>query len=188
MTGPTTTEHSTLVEHSTLLSPRRLVTIVALVGAWCALWGSISVANVASGLAVAALVSHPWIGTAGIGSIRLVPLLRLIGIVVADLVASTATVAWEILTPTDHTQESIVAIQVPDGARSHMLLLVIAITVTPGTAVMDADAETGTLYLHLLHGERRDATLEHVARLAALVENALPQPSLPPTSRSEVRP
>jgi multisubunit Na+/H+ antiporter MnhE subunit len=40
-----------------LLTPRRLLTLALLVGAWCALWGAVSVANVASGLLVAVVVT-----------------------------------------------------------------------------------------------------------------------------------
>ncbi len=168
------------------LSPRRLLTIAALTGAWCALWGSISAANVLSGLLVSAIVIRPSIGPPGIGTVRPVALLRLIAVVFVDLVKSTFTVAWEVLTPTDHTEESIIEVPLPNEARSHLLLLVIAITLTPGTAVVDADPDTGTLYLHLLHDERRAETVANVARLADLVEAALPLSSATTPTISEV--
>ncbi len=156
------------------LSPRRIATLIVLIGAWCALWGSASPANLLSGFAVSMLVDRPSIGPAGLGSVRPVALLRLIGVVFVDLVVSTFTVAWEVLTPTDHTEESIIEVRLPSEARAHLLVLVIAITLTPGTAVVDADPDTGTLYLHLLHDEKRAETHRHVARLADLVVAALP--------------
>lgn len=155
-------------------SPRRLMTIVALTFAWCALWGVFSFANVASGLVVGTIVSSRLFATGVVGGVRPVPLLKFFGLVAWDLVVSTVGVAREILTPTDYTEEGIVAVDVPAGTRSHFLLLIIAITVTPGTAVVDGDPDSGRLYLHLLHVNRCEATIAHVRELAELACQALP--------------
>lgn len=155
---------------------RRVCTVVALTLAWCGLWRSISVANVLSGLAVSGVVVASGIGTPGLGGVRIVPLMRLLWTVFVDLITSTIDVAVEILTPTDRTQEAVIAVELPVESRSHLLLLVVAITLTPGTAVVDADAATGTLYLHLLHVDRMEATVSHVQELARLACDALPTP------------
>ena len=42
---------------------RRLLTIVGLVAAWCALWGSVSVANVLSGTILSILLLSASFGT-----------------------------------------------------------------------------------------------------------------------------
>ncbi|NNK92565.1 MAG: Na+/H+ antiporter subunit E [Acidimicrobiia bacterium] len=153
---------------------RRLFTIAILTFAWCALWGEPSVANVASGLIVSAAVSSATIGTPARGRVRLRPLARFAGLVLIDLVKSTVAVAREVLTPTDNTDEAIIRVTVPADSRLHLLLLIAAVTVTPGTAVVDADPDTGVLYLHLLHAERRDETEQHVRDLAELACAALP--------------
>ena len=158
----------------TLTRPRRLLTVATLTAVWCALWGEVSVANVAAGLVVAAAVVASGIGTAGEGRVRLVPLLRLLWLVAVDLVRSTVDVAAEILTITDHTDESIVAVEIPPAGRDHLLLLVVAITLTPGTAVVDADPDAGIVYLHLLHDRRRAETVAHVQRLTEAACRALP--------------
>ena len=121
-------------------------------------------------------------GTSGQGGIRLLPLARFVGLVAVDLVLATAAVAREILTPTDRTAEAIIAVDLPTDARAHQLLLIVAVTVTPGTAVVDADPDTGTLYLHVLHAERRDATEAHVRALAELACRALPVVAAPERS------
>ena len=159
---------------SRLLSIRPLTTAVALTAAWCGLWGSVSVANVLSGLTVSALVLASGVGTSGEGGVRIIPLLRLIWLVLIDLISSTYKVAFEVLTPTDYTRESIVAVPTAVGTQAHFLLMTVAITLTPGTAVVDADTDTGTLYVHLLHHDRRDATTKQVQRLAQLACEALP--------------
>lgn len=163
-----------------LVTPRRSLTIALLVGAWCALWGALSVANVLSGtlIAVAATVFSGVDRHAG--GLRIIPLLHFVWLVAIDLVVSTLQVAWEILTPTDYTDEAIIAVDAPLGARSHFLMLVVAITVTPGTAVVDGDADTGRLYLHVLHADKADDIVRHVHRLADLACRALPV-TQPPT-------
>lgn len=156
------------------LTSRRLLTVVGLVVVWCALWGSVSAANVLSGTGLALVVLGLGLGTPGRGSVRFVPLLKFTMLVVGDLVRSTASVVFEVLTPTDHTDESIVRVDLVPEGRRHLLLLVVAVTVTPGTAVVDTDLDNGTLYLHLLHHDRRDDTVRHVERLAQLACEALP--------------
>lgn len=158
---------------------RRLVAVALTVAVWCALWGEISAANVLSGALLAAALQVLGFAAPGRSGIRFGPLTRLAGIVAADLVVATAEVAREVLTPTDYTAEGIIAVRVPAGARRHLLLLVVAITVTPGTAVIDADPDDGTLYLHLLHVDRRDDVTEHVRRLADLACQAFPHPADP---------
>lgn len=166
-----------------VVSPRKLLTIVGLVAAWCALWGSASAANLLSGTAIAVVVLALDIGTPARGGVRLRPLVTFGGVVALDLVLSTVNVAREVLTPTDYTEESIVAVRLPTESRSHLLLLVVAVTVTPGTAVVDTDPDTGTLYLHLLHHDRREEIVAHVERLASLACAALPAAAV----REEVR-
>jgi multicomponent Na+:H+ antiporter subunit E len=157
-------------------SGQQLLAGAALLFAWCALWGEASVANLASGLVLVLVVGRLRLGAGTSGPIRPGALLRFGWIVVVDLIVSTVAVGWEILTPTDSTEEAIVAVQVPADARRHLLLIVVAVTVTPGTAVVDVDPERGTLYLHLLHCDRQEAVTDHVARLAALADAALPPP------------
>lgn len=155
---------------------RRLISVVTLTAAWCALWGSVSIANVASGLVVSAIVTVPVLGTPGVGEVKVVPLVKFGFGVLRDLVASTFSVAYEVLTPPDNTEEAIVAVDLPGNSRAHMLLIVVAVTVTPGTAVVDVDAEHGRIFLHLLHADRAEATALHVERLAELACAALPVP------------
>lgn len=155
-------------------SMRRAFTLVVLTATWCALWGSASAANLLSGIAVAIVAmlfgSH---ARGGLG-IRLVPLLHLIWLVMVDMVGSTVTVVREVLTPTDYTDEAIIAIRIPPGGEHHLLLLYIAITVTPGTAVVAAESDASVLYLHVLHADRRDAVEAHVHQLADVANRALP--------------
>lgn len=154
------------------LTLRRAFVVALLVAAWCALWGSLSVANVASGLLIGSAAS--FAGGPATGGVRLKPLIRLLWVVLVDLVESTGVVVREVLTPTDYTDEAIIAVPIDVEARRHLLFLYIAITVTPGTAVVAADGDATVLYLHVLHVDRRSLVIEHVDLLVSLVTAALP--------------
>jgi len=153
---------------------RRLVSIVALTMAWCALWGSLSAANLLSGLVVsggATMLGNP----ARSGGVRIVPLAQLVWLVLVDLAVSTAVVVREVLTPTDYTDEAIIGIPIPPGGRTHLVFMYVAITLTPGTAVVASEADASVIYLHVLHAERHRDVEAHTQRLFDLVDRALPR-------------
>ncbi len=164
------------VSRPSWLSVRRVLTAAGLVLAWCALWGSFSVANVVGGIAVAAVALTVGVGGSGRGGVRFGPLLRFTWLVAVDLVVSTVTVVREVLTPTDYTDEGIIEVAIPAGGKHHLLLLFVAITVTPGTAVVAAESDGSALYLHVLHCDRRASVEAHVQHLADLACRALPMP------------
>ena len=130
------------------------------------------------------------VGGSGRGGVRVVPMLRLAGIVALDMVLSTATVARAVLTPRVSAEEAIIAVPISAPAKHHLLLLFVAITVTPGTAVVAAESDGSVLYLHVLDAERRAAVEAHVQRLADLACEALPtaEPKAALVSKLEVPP
>jgi multicomponent Na+:H+ antiporter subunit E len=164
-------ERATEVVRS-MFTLRRFATVVGLTAAWCALWGSLSVANVLSGVAVSLVASYA--GGSSRNSVRFVPLAKLLWLVFVDLVVSTGVVVREVLTPTDYTDEAIVAVPLSGEGRRHLLFMYLAITVTPGTAVVAGDHTGSTMYLHVLHGDRSDDVVEHVEELSLLVARAFP--------------
>ena len=153
---------------------RRVAMIGVLVASWCVLWGSLSAANVISGTLLALAVSSPGLGDALPGGVRPVPLAHLTWLIFVDLTRSTIKVASEVLSPSDHTSESIVAVTIPPEGRRHMLLYTAAVTLTPGTVVVDVDMDAGTLYVHLLHDANVSANGTHIQRLAELASRAFP--------------
>lgn len=157
-----------------LATPRMLLVIVALVFAWCALWEAFSIANALSGVVVAVValgIAGPT--TAG-RTVHIGAMLQLFWLVLVDLIRSTAQVVWEILTPVDYTDEIIIGIDTEADSSAHLLLLTVSITLTPGTAIVDIDSNTGRLYLHLLHADAAPQVTEHVERLAELACRAFP--------------
>ncbi|MEM7340095.1 MAG: Na+/H+ antiporter subunit E [Actinomycetota bacterium] len=153
---------------------RRAATAVVLTIAWCGLWGAFSAANVLSGLLLSVAVIGLGTSVPERGGVNVPAFIRLHWLVFADLVRSTINVAVEVLTPKDHTQEAVVGVDLPDSGRNHLLFLVVAITLTPGTAVIDVDTENNRIYLHLLHKARMEETVAHTKRLADLACEAMP--------------
>ena len=166
-------------------SIRKVVEILALTAAWCALWRTISFANIAAGLLIGTVLAFSGYSTSGRGSVRLGALVRLAGLILVDLAKSTAGVAYEVLTPTDSTDEAVIGVALPPHERDHLLLLTLAITLTPGTAVVDADTDQDIIYVHLLYADQRDEVTAHVLRLADLAHEALPV-NTSPAGSSEV--
>ncbi len=159
------------------LGVKAVLSALMLTAAWCGLWGTVSFANVASGLVLAILIIGAGLGTAEVGGLRIKPLAHFGWVVFVDLISSTLSVAGEILTPTDYTSEAIVAVRLDPEAKPHMMLLSIAINLTPGTAVVEVDRDATTLYVHLLHVKRRAETEAHIELLARLATDALPLPT-----------
>ena len=64
----------------------------------------------------------------------------------------------------------------PLAGPIHHLIVVVAVTVTPGTAVVDVDPETSTWTIHLLRADRIDEVRDHIDELVALVNEAIVLP------------
>jgi multicomponent Na+:H+ antiporter subunit E len=123
-----------------------------LVLVWMLLWGTLSWANLLSGLVVAlvllALLPLPHV--VGGARVRPLPLLVFLGHFVSDLVVSGAEVAWQTLRPGGVRSTAIV--QVPLRVDSDLLLTMVAeaTSLVPGSLVLDLDREQRVITLHLL--------------------------------------
>ena len=150
-----------------LMTPAWLPAAAGMVVLWCSLWGNWSVANVLSGLAIVTVARSAGL-VPEVPALRFVPLMRLLAVVFVDLVRSTWVVASEVLTPTDSTDETLVRVDVDVTEGVQRFVIVVAITLTPGTAVVGV--EEGCVEVHLLHRERRDELVEHVHELTELID------------------
>ncbi|MFT5026100.1 MAG: multicomponent Na+:H+ antiporter subunit E [Ilumatobacter sp.] len=168
-----------------LATPRMLLLIAVLVVAWCGLWEAFSIANVLSGIIVA-VIALVIAGASPAGhAVHFGALFQLVWLVLVDLVRSTAQVVWEILTPVDYTDEIIIGIDTRADSSAHLLLLTVSITLTPGTAIVDINVDTGRLYLHLLHADAAPQVTKHVERLAELACRSFPTADLGTDSPSD---
>lgn len=133
---------------------RRIGVVVVLVGVWVALWGELTVANVASGVAVAAatLALVPLERPEVAGRLRPWPAARFGGYFARQLLVANAEVAWEVVTPGNRDNEGIIAVRYPASCTPTVLMVIVnAIGLTPGTIVVDIDDASSTLFVHVLH-------------------------------------
>lgn len=135
----------------------RLVTraswVVVLTATWVLLNGELSAANVLGGLAVAAgvLVSVPIAPVARRHDVHPVAALRFLGFVLWSLVTSSLAVLVTSLRPTDERLRSgIVRVVLPGASPLVTTLVANAITLTPGTLTVTAEADPGVLHVHAL--------------------------------------
>lgn len=155
---------------------RRLPLLVWLLLVWLALWESVSVANVASGLAVGALllVLFPVPASPGAGG-RFRPLraLELLAYFLVKLLEANAVVAWEVVTPSNaKVKEAIVAVPITGASDAVVAVLANAISLTPGTLTLEVRRDPTVLYVHVLHLRSIERARADVLRLERKVLRA----------------
>lgn len=130
----------------------RLIAVVGLVAIWTLLWGVVSWANLITGLVVATVVLavFPLPAVAFAGRLRPLGLLRFAARFLADLVVASIQLAW--LAFRFGHQPSSAIIRVPLRVRSdlNMTLTGEAVSLVPGSLVVDTRQTSSTLYIHVI--------------------------------------
>jgi len=144
---------------------RQLPLLVGLVALWLFLWDHIDALTVVTGVLLAIAVTrvlylppvllsgrfNPWRGL-------------LLGLrMMFDVVVASLQVAFFAVNPRWQPMNSIIAVQLLTRSDLVTTLTAEAISVVPGTVVVDIDRERGLLYLHAL-GTRTEADLERTHR------------------------
>ncbi|MCZ7429911.1 Na+/H+ antiporter subunit E [Micromonospora sp. WMMA1949] len=129
----------------------RAIAVTGLVTVWVLLWGTFSWANVMSGLVVAAvlLVVFPLPPVTFAGRIRPVPLLRFLARFLRDLVVASAQIAW-LAVRSNHPQSAIIGVPLRVNTDLNLTLNAEALSLVPGSLIVEADRSTGTLYVHVI--------------------------------------
>ncbi len=129
-----------------------------LVLVWILLWGTWSWANLLGGVAVALAVTTLLPLPPVVGGLRVDPLglLRFLGAFLVDLVRAGALVAWQTMRPRGIGRSAI--LRVPLRTDSDLLLTVIteAVSLVPGSMVIDLDREAREIGLHVLSVDSDD--------------------------------
>lgn len=149
--------------------------LVWLTVLWLLLWDDLSVANVLSGLAVAAAVLAvarvPGLRHADDDDrprIRPLASLYLAGYVLYKLVEANLILAWEIITPKDKINVGVVAVPLRTDSEVAMMVVANVITLTPGTVTIESVGSPPVLYVNVLHLHSIDevrADLLHIEEL-----------------------
>ncbi|TDB74773.1 Na+/H+ antiporter subunit E [Micromonospora sp. KC721] len=140
----------------------RLVAVTGLVLVWVLLWGTFTWANLIGGLLVAVvlLAAFPLPPVTFAGRIRPVPLARFWSRFLRDLVVASVQIAWLALRFGHTPRSAIIAVPLRVNTDLNLTLTAEALSLVPGSLILEADRRTGTLYVHVL-GVR---TLDEVQR------------------------
>lgn len=156
-----------------------LLLLAWLTAVWVALWGQLTWANLLGGLVVALAVVRLAPAHPETAPYRFRPLhaLVLAGYFFWKLVQASVFLAWEVITPANRINAAVVAI--PMLCRSPAMLTFVGsmVSLVPGTITIDADAEAGELYVHILHLGTVEGFRAEVRRLEVLTLRAFPQPA-----------
>ena len=150
-----------------------------LVVLWVALWQDISIANIASGLLVGALVLLSAGATAGWdvdprrrARVRPIATAYFVLYVAYKLVMANLYLAWEILTPRNKIEVGVVA--VPMRTESDLVANAVAnvITLTPGSITIESLGSPAVLYVNVMHLHDVDETRRDLLRIEELAVRA----------------
>jgi multicomponent Na+:H+ antiporter subunit E len=159
---------------------RVLAHTAGLTAVWVLLWGSLTVANVATGalVSLALLAVFPLErrrrGTTIV--LRPVAAVRLAAYFVTQLVASNVAVTWQVIRPRPALRTGIIAC--PLHTRSPGLITAITnmLALSPGTITVDVMTPEApgnpTIFVHVLKLDDLDAARQQVARLERFVIDA----------------
>jgi multicomponent Na+:H+ antiporter subunit E len=126
--------------------------VAFLLGIWLLLWGEVSIANVVSGLLVAALLLLVFPRTPSTTGfvVRPVPTLRFLLFFGREMIESVVLLSREVLSRRSRFHTGVIAVPV-HGCPSALLAVVAnLIALTPGTMTVQIDTDTPTLYVHVL--------------------------------------
>ena len=144
---------------------RQLPLLIGLVALWLFLWDHVDTLTVVTGVILAIAVArvlylppvllsgrfNPWRGL-------------LLGLrMMSDVIVASLQVAFLAVNPRWQPMNSIIAVQLLTRSDLVTTLTAEAISVVPGTVVVDIDRERGLLYLHAL-GTRTEADIERTRR------------------------
>ncbi len=181
----------------------RLLTLAWMVLIWCLLWGRFSWGNLLGGLLVggAVLSFFPLPPVTFGGRLRLRALLELAGRFVTELVSASIHVARIAVQPGYRPRGAIIGVRLRVRTDLNLALTAEAISLVPGTLIVEVDRERGVLYVHVLDVRgpedltgSRDRILATEARIVRAIGSAAelrllaaPVAPVPPTERGADR-
>jgi multicomponent Na+:H+ antiporter subunit E len=158
-----------------LRHPMRTAWLVAL---WLALWGTVTPANVASGLLVAALVQglpdpyHP----VGRMAFRPWPALCFVAWMTVKIVQSSLVVAREVVTRRDRINTGIVEVPLQGASDQLVTIVASACGLIPGSITVEVERDPPTLFIHALHVRSVDQVREEIHAVEARAIRAFGTP------------
>ncbi|MGC5033464.1 Na+/H+ antiporter subunit E [Micromonospora sp. DT229] len=131
----------------------RITAVIFLVVVWVLLWGTPSWATVISGLVVAAvlLAVFPLPPVTFAGRIHPLGVLRFLVRFFSDLVVASVQIAWMAMRPGHVPRSAIIAVQLRVNTDLNLTLTAEALSLVPGSLILEADRASGTLFIHVIN-------------------------------------
>jgi multisubunit Na+/H+ antiporter MnhE subunit len=152
--------------------------IAALVALWLLAWGQLSVASVASGVAVASalLIFFPPGPPANL-RFHLLGTVRLVGHIAVQLVTSNLVMARELVRREPALAPGVVAHRLRRPSPEVVTVMTSVIALSPGTMTVDTAPDDSAIYVHVLFLDDVEAMRSALAHLERLVVGAIgPEP------------
>jgi multicomponent Na+:H+ antiporter subunit E len=152
----------------------RLWVLCWLILVWMLLWGTVSVANVVSGLAIALLITMllPLPAVPVEGRVHPLSLLLLIVFVAYELVVSSAQVVWLAIRPGAPPRSAVLRAHLDIKSDLVLALAVNILTLTPGSIVLEIDQVRRLIYVHVMD-IGSDAAVDRFYRQVSRIERLL---------------
>lgn len=147
-----------------------LITVAWLVVVWSLLWGEFSWGNLVGGVLVGlvVLVFFPLPRVTFGGRLRPLALADLVVRFVAELVVASVHVGWLAVRPGRQPPSAILAVRLRVRTDLNLTLTAEVLSLVPGTLIVEAERETGTLYVHVLDAHDDRTLADSRARILAL--------------------
>jgi multicomponent Na+:H+ antiporter subunit E len=149
---------------------------LVLIVLWVALWGEVSIANIATGLIVAVALSILFPGSRrSKHRIRIIPATMFFFYMLRSIIAASWTVILAVLVP-NQKRRHVEIFRIKLESTSTLIRAVIAntISLTPGTVIVSVDPDTSVMDIHVLgqiDPERfRKQINRHEQRVMAFIE------------------
>ena len=119
---------------------------------WILLWGTVSAANIISGLVIALVITLllPLPVVPIEGRVHPISLMRLIGLVAWYLVLSSLQLAWLAVKPGPPPLSAVLRAHMSIKSDLVLALAVNIINLTPGTIVLEIDQVRRMIYVHVI--------------------------------------
>jgi multicomponent Na+:H+ antiporter subunit E len=145
--------------------------VVGLVVVWVLAWGSLSVANVLGGLAVAGFLlwtaPDKWTNRERL-QVRPIAVARLAVFVLGEVVKSNIVLIGAVLARRTRLHTGVMAVPLPDCSDALLTVISNVVAITPGTSPLHLTRYPTVLYVHVLDMRDEESTRRDVQRLADL--------------------
>ncbi|WP_051800085.1 Na+/H+ antiporter subunit E [Catenuloplanes japonicus] len=132
--------------------PERAVAVLGMVAVWLLLWGNAGPFTIVGGVVVAilALMVFPLPLVPFGGRVSPLGVVLFTACFLRDLVLASAQVAWLAIRPGPPPASAIVAVPLRATSDLHITLTAAALSLIPGSLVVEADRDLAILYVHVI--------------------------------------